>query len=163
MKKLLLLLLCMPLIGFGQFSVGNDQTICLGDSSLVIATVSGPASGCSGISDSLVTPLLGGNGSSGTTFNLINTSGSALDITGISQGGTYILTNEMMEVWMYPGNVYTTPIPIGAPPYPGWVMVGSATINTIGVNDDNGPINPVRFMFPKFPNKKSAAPSAINM
>ena len=77
MKKLLLLLLCVPLIGLGQFSVGNDQTICLGDSSLVMAIVSGPASGCSGISDSLVTPLSGGNGSSGTTFNLINTSGSA--------------------------------------------------------------------------------------
>ena len=37
------------------------------------------------------------------------------------------------------------------------------TINMIGEKDDNGPINPVRFMFPKFPNKKSIAPSAINM
>ena len=33
----------------------------------------------------------------------------------------------------------------------------------IGEKDDNGPMNPVRFMFPKFPNKKSIAPSAINM
>jgi len=33
----------------------------------------------------------------------------------------------------------------------------------IGENDDAGPINPVRFMFPKFPSKKSIAPSAINI
>ena len=33
----------------------------------------------------------------------------------------------------------------------------------IGENDDADPINPVRFMFPKFPNKKSNAPRAINM
>ena len=133
MKKILLILLCFPLIGFGQLSIGNNQTICLGDSSQITVTLSGPGTtGCSGVSDSLITPLAGGNGSSGTTFNLINTSGSPLDITGISQGGTYTLTNELMEVWMYPGDVYATPLPIGAPPYPGWIMVGSATINTQG-------------------------------
>jgi len=33
----------------------------------------------------------------------------------------------------------------------------------IGEKDDAGPINPVRFTFPKFPNKKSITPSAINM
>ena len=33
----------------------------------------------------------------------------------------------------------------------------------IGENDDAGPINPVRFMFPKFPSRKSIAPSAINI
>ena len=33
----------------------------------------------------------------------------------------------------------------------------------IGEKDDAGPINPVRFMFPKLPNKKSITPSAINM
>ena len=60
MKKLLLLLLCVPMIGVGQFSVGNDQTICLGDSSLVITTLSGPAtSGCSGVTDSLTCPNAG--------------------------------------------------------------------------------------------------------
>ncbi|MBT5090190.1 MAG: hypothetical protein HOM24_03800 [Flavobacteriales bacterium] len=132
MKKSLLILLCLPLIGFGQLSIGNNQTICLGDSSQIIVSL-GPATiGCSGISDSLITPLAGGNGSSGTTFNLINTSGSPLDITGISQGGTYILTNELMEVWMYPGDVYAAPLPVGVPPYSGWVIVGSTTINTLG-------------------------------
>jgi len=132
MKKILLVLLCFPLIGFGQLSIGNNQTICLGDSSQITITLGPATTGCSGVSDSLITPLTGGNGSSGTTFNLINTSGSPLDITGISQGGTYTLTNELMEVWMYPGDVYATPLPVGAPPYPGWVMVGSTTINTLG-------------------------------
>ena len=47
--------------------------------------------------------------------------------------------------------------------FPTRVNKPPTTINIIGVNDDNGPINPVRFMFPKFPNKKSAAPRAINM
>ncbi|MBT6699978.1 MAG: hypothetical protein HOB15_06165 [Flavobacteriales bacterium] len=40
MKKLLLLLLCVPLIGVGQIDVGNDQTICDGDISQVIGTTS---------------------------------------------------------------------------------------------------------------------------
>ena len=31
MKKLLLILLCLPMIGFGQINVGNNQTICLND------------------------------------------------------------------------------------------------------------------------------------
>ncbi|MEE2931681.1 MAG: hypothetical protein VX370_04055, partial [Bacteroidota bacterium] len=132
----IILFFCFSFISyfsFSQFSVGQDQTICLGETSQVIASISGPGmSNCTGISDSLVTQLAGGNGSSGTTFNLINTSGSPLDITGISQGGTYTLTNELMEVWMYPGDIYTTPLPIGSPPYPGWIMVGSAIINTTG-------------------------------
>ena len=33
----------------------------------------------------------------------------------------------------------------------------------IGENDDADPINPVRFMFPKFPSRKSIIPSAINI
>ena len=38
MKKLLLILLCLPMIGFGQLSVGNDQTICLNDTAQIVAT-----------------------------------------------------------------------------------------------------------------------------
>ena len=37
------------------------------------------------------------------------------------------------------------------------------TINIIGEKDDAGPKNPVRFMFPKLPSKKSITQSAINM
>ena len=47
--------------------------------------------------------------------------------------------------------------------FPTRVNKPPTTINIIGENDDADPINPVRFMFPKFPNKKSIIPSAINM
>jgi hypothetical protein len=49
MKKLLLILLCLPAMVYGQLSVGIDQDICLGDETQVIATLSGPGtSGCTG-------------------------------------------------------------------------------------------------------------------
>ena len=37
------------------------------------------------------------------------------------------------------------------------------TPNMIGENDDAEPINPVRFMFPKLPSRKSIIPSPINI
>ena len=40
MKKGFLILLCLPLISWSQLSVGNDQTICLGDIATVIGTTS---------------------------------------------------------------------------------------------------------------------------
>ena len=138
MKKLLLILLCYPIIIFGQISLGNDQSICFGDSAQIIASLSGSASTCSGAADSLVTQVAGGNGSAGTTFNVINTSGSSLEITGISQGGTYVMTNELMEVWMYAGDIYAGPLPVGSPPYSGWTLVGSANVNTLGTASSFG-------------------------
>ena len=102
MKKLLLILFCLPTIGFGQLSVGNDQTICLGDSAQIIAALSGPGTaGCSGVTDSLACPNAGGNGFTGNIFNIINTSSSSITITGFSQGGTYTTAAVDMEVWMY--------------------------------------------------------------
>ena len=47
--------------------------------------------------------------------------------------------------------------------FPNRVNKPPTIINIIGENDDAGPINPVRFMFPKFPSRKSIAPSAINI
>ena len=138
MKKLLLILLCYPIIIFGQISLGNDQSICFGDPAQIIASLSGSASTCSGAADSLVTQVAGGNGSAGTTFNVINTSGSSLEITGISQGGTYVMTNELMEVWMYAGDIYAGPLPVGSPPYSGWSLVGSANVNTLGTASSFG-------------------------
>ena len=138
MKKLLLILLCYPIIIFGQISLGNDQSICFGDPAQIIASLSGSASTCSGAADSLVTQVAGGNGSAGTTFNVINTSGSSLEITGISQGGTYVMTNELMEVWMYAGDIYGGPLPVGSPPYSGWTLVGSANVNTLGTASSFG-------------------------
>jgi hypothetical protein len=68
MKKLLLILLCLPAMVYGQLSVGIDQDICLGDETQVIATLSGPGtSGCSGATDSLASALGPSNGSAGTS------------------------------------------------------------------------------------------------
>jgi len=140
MKKLLLILFCLPMIGFGQFSVGNDQTICLGDSSLVITTLSGPAtSGCSGVTDSLACPNAGGNGFAGNIFNIINTSSSSITITGFSQGGTYTTAAVEMEVWMYPGDY----LPLINDTI-SWIMVGSATVNLVtGVSSGHIPVTGV--------------------
>ena len=132
--KRIIILLFFPIISFSQINIGPDKTICLSDTAQLITSLSGPATSCSGISDSLITQVLGGNGSNGCTFNVVNTSGSALDITGISQGGTYVYTNEPMEVWMFPGSITASSIPIGTPPYQGWTLVGTANITTTGGN-----------------------------
>ena len=74
MKKLLLILLALPILAWGQLSIGIDQDICLGDEAQIIASLSGSTSGCSGATDSLTSALGSSNGSSGTMFNIINTS-----------------------------------------------------------------------------------------
>ena len=107
MKKLftLLLIISYSLLSFSQFSVGNNQTICLGDTAEVIAILSGPGTtGCNGAIDSLVSNIGPSNGSNGTMFNLINTSGGDITITGFSQG-TYTYSGaRIMKIWYYPGN-----------------------------------------------------------
>ena len=129
MKRIFILLLIIScsLMSYAQFSIGPNQTICLGDTAQVIATLSGPGtSGCNGIIDSLVGPTAGGNGSGGNSFNIINTSGGNLTITGFSQGGTYTNPAALMEVWMYPGDY----IPVMGTTA-GWTLVGSATVALI--------------------------------
>ena len=129
MKKVItfLLIISYSLLSYAQFSVGPNQTICLGDTAQVIATLSGPGtSSCNGVVDSLVGPTAGGNGSNGNSFNIINTSGSDLTITGFSQGGTYVNAAAPMEIWMYPGDY----IPV-AGTTTGWMLVGSATVALI--------------------------------
>tara|TARA_B100000902_G_scaffold400007_1_gene474490 strand:- start:3836 stop:5893 length:2058 start_codon:yes stop_codon:yes gene_type:complete len=137
MKKFIILLLT-PVFGLSQVNIGSNQTVCLNDTAQIIATFSGSAIGCSGISDSLQTQVAGGNGSAGTIFNVINTSGSPLEITGISQGGTYVMNNDLMEVWVYAGDIYASVLPVGVPPYPGWNLVGSANVNTTGTSNSFG-------------------------
>ena len=83
MKRLFtfLFILGQSSFSFAQFSVGPNQTICLGDTAQVIATLSGPGtSGCNGIIDSLIGPTAGGNGSGGNSFNIINTSNTLTKI-----------------------------------------------------------------------------------
>ena len=129
MKKILtfLLIISYSFLSYAQFSVGPNQTICLGDTAQVIATLSGSGtSNCNGVIDSLVGPTAGGNGSNGNSFNIINTSGSDLTITGFSQGGTYVNAAAPMEVWMYPGDY----LPVAGTTV-GWTLVGSATVALI--------------------------------
>ena len=105
MKKILIILLCLPFFLFGQFSVGSDQDICFGDETLVIATISGPGtSGCTGAADSLVSALGPSNGSAGTMFNIINTSGNDITITGLAQGTYSYSGARVMDIWYYPGD-----------------------------------------------------------
>ena len=71
-------------------------------------------------------PILGGNGQSGNAFNIINTSGSPLTITGFSQGpasGNNSATNVTMEAYMFPGD-YTNNMTSS-----GWLMVGTAVVD----------------------------------
>jgi hypothetical protein len=122
MKKTLLILLCFPMIGFAQLSVGNDQTICLGDTAQIIATLSGPGtSGCNGAIDSLASDIGPSNGSNGTMFNIINTSGGDVTITGFAQG-TYTYSGaRIMDIWYYPGDY----IPVMSVTT-GWTQVATA-------------------------------------
>ncbi len=127
MKKPLLILFYLPIIVFGQLSVGNNQTICLGDSAQIIATLSGTGTaGCSGVTDSLACPNAGGNGFAGNIFNIINTSSSSITITGFSQGGTNTTAAVDMEVWMYAGDY----LPLINDTI-SWTMVGSATVDLV--------------------------------
>ena len=122
MKKLLLILFCLPLIVWGQFSVGNDQAICLGDTAQIIATLSGPGTaGCSGANDSLFSDIGSTNGSAGTMFNLINTSTSDIVITGFSQGTYSNSGTQVMDIWYYPGDY----IPVMSS-VTGWTQVATA-------------------------------------
>ena len=82
-------------------------------------------SGVTMTADSLVGPIPGGNGSAGNMFNVINTSGAPLEITGFSQGpgsGNNSLSNVTVQVYYSPGD-YTTQ------PTSSWVAAGSAVTN----------------------------------
>ena len=122
MKKILFILLSLPVISIGQISIGPDQTICLSDTAQVIATLSGPASVCTGAVDSLASLANGSsNGSAGTMFNIINTSGGDITINGFSQG-TYTYSGTIsMDIWYYPGDY----LPVMST-NTGWTQVATA-------------------------------------
>ena len=81
------------------------------------------ASVSNSVNDSLETTNIGGNGYQGNVFNITNTTGNPLTITGFGQGGTYNTANVVMEVWMYEGD-YTNVISSSA----GWIQVGNDTV-----------------------------------
>ena len=121
--------LLFPFIVFGQLSVGSDQTICLNDTAQIIATISGPGtSGCSGVSDSLACPIPGGNGQAGTAFNIVNTTGSAMTITGLSQGpasGGSGATGVPMKVYYVPDDYLNHTLTADSV---NWILCGSDTV-----------------------------------
>ena len=75
--------------------------------------------------DSLVGPIPGGNGSTGNMFNIINTSGQPLEITGFSQGpasGNSSASNVTIQVYSTPGDYRTQSSS-------SWTQVGTAVTN----------------------------------
>ena len=78
MKKLLLLLLCVPLIGWGQIYLGNNQSICEGDSAQLIATYAPGTSINSTGSPILITECDPGNPD---ILEIQNVSSNPVDVT----------------------------------------------------------------------------------
>ena len=75
--------------------------------------------------DSTETPIPGGNGQSGNMFNIINTSGAPLSITGFAQGpgsGNSSVTGAAMVIYYTPGD-YTTQSAAS------WSQIASGTVN----------------------------------
>ncbi|NDH90781.1 MAG: hypothetical protein EBZ22_07840, partial [Flavobacteriia bacterium] len=75
--------------------------------------------------DSATTSLAGGNGSAGNMFNIINTSGAPLTITGFAQGpgsGNSSATGVPLVVYYTPGD-YTTQSAAS------WSQIASGTVN----------------------------------
>ena len=103
--------------------VVNESTPGAGDGQIDLSVSGGTP--CITQADLLVS-VAGGNGQSGNAFNIINTSGGDLVISGFSQGpgsGNTAQTAVPMEVWMIPGD-YTTNMTMS-----GWTQVGSAAVN----------------------------------
>jgi hypothetical protein len=75
--------------------------------------------------DSAQTLLLGGNGAQGNMFNLINTSGGPLTITGFAQGpgsGNSNVNNAAMVIHYTPGDYLTQPAA-------SWVQLASGNVS----------------------------------
>ena len=89
----------------------SSSVLALGDYHTV--ATSGQSSywvGYLNTADSLAGPIPGGNGQTGNMFNIINTSGAPLSITGFSQGpgsGGTSVTGVTVQVYSTPGNYLT--------------------------------------------------------
>ena len=117
----------VPGTTYGWFNSLTDTTILAqGDTYTV------PTSGQSSYfvqylnsADSTQTPIPGGNGQSGNMFNIINTSGAPLSITGFAQGpgsGNSSVTGASMVIHYTPGD-YTTQSAAS------WSQLASGTVN----------------------------------
>ena len=79
MKKLLLILLCVPLIGLGQIYLGNNQSLCEGDSTQLIANYAPGTSVSWTGSPILITECDPGNPD---ILEIQNVSSHPVDVTG---------------------------------------------------------------------------------
>lgn len=123
------LLAAIPVPGttYGWYGSATDTTLLAQGSQYKV-----PASGQTSYfvkylntADSAQTSLAGGNGAQGNMFNIINTSGGPLNITGFAQGpgsGNASLTNVAMIVHYTPGNYVTQPAA-------SWVQLAAGNVN----------------------------------
>ena len=81
MKKLLTLLFCLPIIGYGQINVGNNQIICLGDTAEVIASLQGGSQGAG--MDTVICGVHASNYTSNLTRGFHFQAQSSFIITGL--------------------------------------------------------------------------------
>jgi hypothetical protein len=72
-----------PSLISGSMSIGNESTVGASDGQIDFTALGGTP--CV-VVDSLASTIASSNGSNGTMFNMINTSGNDITITGISQG-----------------------------------------------------------------------------
>jgi hypothetical protein len=119
--------LAVPGTTYGWFNSPTDTTL-LGTGDNYTVPVAGQTSyyvKFLNTADSATTSLAGGNGSAGNMFNIINTSGAPLTITGFAQGpgtGNSSATGVPLVVYYTPGD-YTTQSAAS------WSQLASGTVN----------------------------------
>lgn len=104
--------------GGSMLATGDDYTVSTAGQSTYYLAYQNTA-------DSLAAQLLGGNGQVGNAFNIINTSGAPLTITGFSQGpasGNTSVTGTVLQAYYTPGSFV-------AASSSSWVSLGTATVN----------------------------------
>lgn len=115
----------VPGTTYGWFASVTDTTVLGTGDSLTVST-SGPTSyyvQYMNSADSATTSLAGGNGAGGNMFNIINTSGAPLTITGFAQGpgsGNTSNPSASMVVWYMPA-----PYVVNGP---SWTQLASGTV-----------------------------------
>lgn len=125
--SILLTAINVPGTTYGWYASDTSSAILTMGDSLTVATAgqSKYYVGYLNTADSLVGPIPGGNGSAGNMFNIINTAGAPLSITGFSQGpgsGGASATGVTVQVYSSPGD-YTTQSAAS------WTQAGTAVTN----------------------------------
>ena len=117
----------VPGTTYGWYGSDTSSAILATGDSLTVSTA-GQTSyfvGYLNTADSLAGPIPGGNGQAGNMFNIINTSGAPLSITGFSQGpgsGGSSISNVTVQVYYTPGDYITQAAS-------SWSAAGTATAN----------------------------------